>query len=83
MNHLRSLGTIAALCLLAACSSHTVQGARQDAVVVKDKAVEVKDAVVDKAVEIKDRTVEGSKAVGQTVGSGLEKAGEAVKSATD
>ena len=71
----------AALTSLAACN--TVQGVKQDAHVVKDKAVEVKDAVVEKAIEIKDKTVEGSKAAGQAVGSGLEKAGEAVKGATN
>ena len=97
MNHLRSLGALGAaatLFVLAACSSNTVQGARQDAVIVKDraveakdaavdKAVEVKDAVVDKAVDIKDKAVEGGKAAGQAVGSGLERAGGAVKNATD
>ncbi|MFW5331536.1 hypothetical protein [Hydrogenophaga sp. ZJX-1] len=69
----------ATLVSLAACN--TVQGIRQDAHVVKDKALDVKDAVVDKAIEVKDKTVEGGKAVGQSVGSGLEKAGEAVKGA--
>ena len=94
MNHLRSLAAIATALSLAACSSNTVQGARQDAVIVKDraveakdaavdKAVEVKDAVVDKAVEIKDKAVDGGKAAGQAVGSGLERAGGAVKNATD
>ena len=58
----------AALMPLAACN--TVQGVKQDASVVKDKAIEVKD-----------KTVEGGKAVGQSVGSGLEKAGDAVKDA--
>ena len=67
----------AALMPLAACN--TVQGVKQDASVVKVKAIEVKDAVVDKAIEVKDKTVEGGKAVGQSVGSGLEKAGDAVK----
>jgi predicted small secreted protein len=71
----------AALASLAACN--TVQGVKQDAHVVKEKAVEVKDAVVEKAIEVKDKTVEGTKAVGQSVGSGLEKAGEAVKGATN
>ena len=66
---------------LAACN--TVQGVKQDAHVVKDKAVEVKDVVVDKAIEIKDKAVEGGKSAGQAVGSGLEKAGEAVKGATN
>ena len=69
----------ATLVSLAACN--TVQGIKQDAHVVKDKALDVKDAVVDKAIEVKDKTVEGGKAVGQSVGSGLEKAGEAVKGA--
>jgi predicted small secreted protein len=76
-----TLLTIAALLSLAACN--TVQGVKQDAHVVKEKAVEVKDAVVEKAIEVKDKTVEGTKAVGQSVGSGLEKAGEAVKGATN
>ena len=71
----------ATLVSLAACN--TVQGVKQDAHVVKDKAVEVKDAVVDKAIEVKDKTVEGGKAAGQAVGSGLEKAGDAVKGATN
>ena len=71
-----------ALISLTACSTHTAQGLRQDASAVKERAVEVKDAIVDTAIEVKDRTVEGGKAVGRSVGSGLEKAGEAVKSAT-
>ncbi len=76
-----TLMATAALMSLAACN--TVQGVKQDAHVVKDKVVEVKDAVVDKAVEVKDKTVEGGKAAGQAVGSGLEKAGDAVKDATN
>ena len=89
-----SLIAIVALTSLAACGSNTVQGAKQDAHLVKDKAIEVKDKVVDKAVEVKDvvvdtavevkdKAVEGSKAAGQAVGSGLEKAGEAVNGATN
>ena len=73
---------IASAFLMSLAACNTVQGVRQDAHVVKDKAVEVKDAVVNKAIEVKDKTVEGTKAVGQSVGSGLEKAGEAVKGAT-
>ena len=84
----------AALASLAACSTNTAQGVRQDAQLVKDKAVEVKDKVVDKAIEVKDvvvdksievkdKAVEGGKAAGQAVGSGLEKAGDAVKGATN
>ena len=73
--------TVAALTSLAACN--TVQGVKQDAHVVKDKAIEVKDVVVDKAILVKDKAVEGGKAAGQAVGSGLEKAGEAVKGATN
>jgi predicted small secreted protein len=76
-----TLLTITALLSLSACN--TVQGVKQDTHVIKNKAIEVKDAVVDKAIEIKDKTVEGTKAVGQSVGSGLEKAGEAVKGATN
>jgi predicted small secreted protein len=82
------------LASLAACSTNTVQGVKQDAHLVKEKAIEVKDkvvgkaievkdVVVDKSIEVKDKTVEGSKAAGQAVGSGLEKAGEAVKGATN
>ena len=89
-----ALVAAAALPLLAACSTNTVQGAKQDAHLVKgkaievkdkvvDKAIEVKDVVVDKSLEIKDKAVEGGKAAGQAVGSGLEKAGEAVKGATN
>jgi len=78
---LLALITAATLISLTACN--TVQGVKQDAHVVKDKAVEVKDVVVDKATEVKDRAVEGGKAAGQAVGSGLEKAGEAVKGATN
>lgn len=91
VTHLIAAATLAAL---AACSSHTVQGVKHDAHVVKDKAVEVKDKVVDKAievkdvvvdtaVEVKDKAVDGGKAAGQAVGSGLEKAGDAVKGATN
>ncbi len=76
-----TLITTAALLTLSACQSNTVQGVKQDAHVVKEKVVEVKDAVVDTAIEVKDKTVEGGKAVGQAVGSGLEKAGDAVKGA--
>ncbi|MFC3682832.1 hypothetical protein [Hydrogenophaga luteola] len=83
MSPFKTLLATAALMSLAACSSNTVQGVKQDAHVVKDKAVEVKDVVVDKAIEIKDKAVEGGKAAGQAVGSGLEKAGEAVKGATN
>jgi len=75
-----TLFTVAALTSLAACN--TVQGVKQDAHVVKDKAIEVKDVVVDKAILVKDKAVEGGKA-GQAVGSSLEKAGEAVKGATN
>ncbi|MEZ5645106.1 MAG: hypothetical protein R3E99_08140 [Burkholderiaceae bacterium] len=77
------LAAVAAAALLAACSTHTAQGVKQDAHLVKDKAIEVKDVVVDKAIEIKDKAVEGGKAAGQAVGSGLEKAGDAVKGATN
>ena len=86
MSSLKPLFTLvatAALASLAACSTNTVQGVKQDAHVVKDKAIEVKDVVVDKAIEIKDKAVEGGKSAGQAVGSGLEKAGEAVKGATN
>ena len=76
-----TLATTATLLSLAACN--TVQGVKQDAHLVKDKAIEVKDAVVNTAIEVKDRTVEGSKAAGQAIGTGLEKAGEAVKGATN
>jgi predicted small secreted protein len=83
-----------AVAALTACSTNTVQGVKQDAHLVKekaievkdkvvDKAIEVKDAVVDKSIEVKDKAVEGGKAAGQAVGSGLEKAGEAVKGATN
>jgi predicted small secreted protein len=81
MSKLKILLATATLMSLAACN--TVQGVKQDAHVVKDKAVEVKDVVVDKAIEIKDRAVEGGKTAGQAVGSGLEKAGEAVKGTTN
>jgi len=77
----KTLLATTALMSLAACN--TVQGVKQDAHVVKDKAIEVKDVVVDKAIEIKDKAVEGGKSAGQAVGSGLEKAGEAVKGATN
>jgi predicted small secreted protein len=77
----KTLLATTALMFLAACN--TMQGVKQDAHVVKDKAVEVKDVVVDKAIEIKDKAVEGGKSAGQAVGSGLEKAGEAVKGATN
>ena len=84
MNHLRSLTVLVVGALaLAACSSNTAQSVRKDAVLVKDKAIEVKDVVVDKAIEVKDKAVEGGKAAGQAVGTGLEKAGSAVKSVTD
>ena len=84
----------AALTALAACSTNTVQGVKQDAHLVKekaievkdkvvDKAIEVKDVVVDKSIEVKDKAVEGGKVAGQAVGAGLEKAGEAVKGATN
>jgi predicted small secreted protein len=75
------LTTAATLTALAGCN--TVQGVKQDAHVVKDKAIEVKDVVVDKAIEVKDRAVEGGKAAGQAVGTGLEKAGGAVRGATN
>jgi len=75
------LATAAALMALAGCN--TVQGVKQDAHVVKDKAVEVKDVVVDKAIEVKDRAVEGGKAAGQAVGTGLERAGGAVRGASN
>ena len=81
MSAFKTLMASAALTSLMACN--TAQGVKQDAHVVKDKAVEVKDVVVDKAIEIKDKAVEGGKAAGQAVGSGLEKAGEAVKGATN
>jgi predicted small secreted protein len=81
MSATKTLVISAALISLAACN--TVQGVKQDAHVVKDKAVQVKDVVVDKAIEIKDKTVEGGKTAGQAVGSGLERAGEAVKGATN
>ena len=81
MSATKSLVISVALISLAACN--TVQGVKQDAHVVKDKAVQVKDVVVDKAIEIKDKTVEGGKTAGQAVGSGLERAGEAVKGATN
>ncbi len=81
MSAIKTLIASAALISLAACN--TVQGVKQDAHVVKDKAVEVKDVVVDKAIEIKDKAVEGGKTAGQAVGSGLERAGEAVKGATN
>ena len=81
MSATNTLVISAALISLAACN--TVQGVKQDAHVVKDKAVQVKDVVVDKAIEIKDKTVEGGKTAGQAVGSGLERAGEAVKGATN
>jgi predicted small secreted protein len=77
----KTLLATATLISLAACN--TVQGAKQDAHVAKDKAVEVKDVVVNKAIMIKDKAVEGGKTAGQAVGSGLEKAGEAVKGATN
>jgi predicted small secreted protein len=77
------LSLIAATALMAVSACNTVQGVKQDASLVKEKALEVKDAVVEKAIEVKDKTVEGSKAVGQSVGTGLEKAGEAVKGATN
>ena len=97
MSSLKPLATLiaaAALTALAACSTNTVQGVKQDAHLVKekaievkdkvvDKAIEVKDVVVDKSIEVKDKAVEGGKAAGQAVGSGLEKAGEAVKGATN
>jgi predicted small secreted protein len=73
----------ATVAVLTACSTNTVQGVKQDAHLVKEKAIEVKDKVVDKAIEVKDKAVEGGKAAGQAVGSGLEKAGEAVKGATN
>ncbi len=81
MSAIKTLIASAALISLAACN--TVQGVKQDAHVVKDKAVEVKDVVVDKAIEIKDKAVESGKTAGQAVGSGLERAGEAVKGATN
>jgi predicted small secreted protein len=81
MSTFKTLLATATLISLAACN--TVQGAKQDAHVAKDKAVEVKDVVVDKAIMIKDKAVEGGKAAGQAVGSGLEKAGDAVKGATN
>ena len=81
MSSFKTLFVTATLMSLAACN--TVQGVKQDAGVVKEKAIEVKDAVVDKAIEVKDKTVEGGKAAGQAVGSGLEKAGDAVKGATN
>jgi predicted small secreted protein len=81
MSTFKTLLATAALISVAACN--TVQGARQDAYVAKDKAVEVKDVVVDKAIEIKDKAVEGGKSAGQAVGAGLERAGEAVKGATN
>ncbi len=81
MSSFKTLLATAVLVSLTACN--TMQGVKQDAHVVKDKAVEVKDVVVDKAIEIKDKAVEGGKAAGQAVGSGLEKAGEAVKGATN
>ena len=81
MSAIKTLIASAALIALAACN--TVQGVKQDAHVVKDKAVEVKDVVVDKAIEIKDKALEGGKTAGQAVGSGLERAGEAVKGATN
>ncbi len=80
MSNFKTLLATAALISLAACN--TVEGAKQDAHVAKDKAMEVKDVVVDKAIELKDKAVEGGKAAGQAVGSGMEKAGEAVKDAT-
>ena len=83
MSPFKTLLVTAALMSLAACSSNTVQGVKQDARVVKEKAVEVKDKVVDTAIDIKDKAVDGGKAAGQAVGSGLEKAGEAVKGATN
>jgi hypothetical protein len=86
MNPMHALTVLAAGALvlaLAACSTNTAQGVRKDAVLVKDKAIEVKDVVVDTAIEVKDKAVEGGKAAGQAVGSGLEKAGEAVKGATN
>ena len=49
MSSFKTLLVTAALMSLAACSSNTVQGVKQDAHVVKDKAIEVKDVVVDKA----------------------------------
>ncbi len=81
MSTFKTLLATATLMSLAACN--TVQGAKQDAHVAKDKAVEVKDVVVEKAIEIKDKAVEGGKTAGQAVGSGLERAGEAVKGATN
>jgi hypothetical protein len=94
MSVFKSVFTLIAAAALAACGTHTAQGVKQDAHVVKDKAIEVKDKVVDKAIEVKDvvvdkslevkdKAVEGGKAAGQAVGSGLEKAGEAVKGATN
>jgi predicted small secreted protein len=70
------LALAACALVLAACGSHTAQGVRQDAVIVKDKVAETADTVVDK-------TVEGGKAVGRAVGTGLEKAGTAIRRATD
>ncbi|TNF55700.1 MAG: hypothetical protein EP308_05615 [Burkholderiales bacterium] len=83
MSLFKTLLVTAALVSMAACSSNTVQGVKQDAQVVKEKAVEVKDKVVDTAIDIKDKAVEGGKAAGQAVGSGLERAGGAVKGATN
>ncbi len=80
---LPSLLAAAALISLSACASHTAQGVKQDATAVKEKAVEVKDAIVDTAVDVKDKAVQGGKEVGRSVGSGLERAGEAVKDATN
>jgi predicted small secreted protein len=83
MSSFKTLLATAALMSMAACSSNTVQGVKQDAHVVKDKAIEVKDKVVDTAIDIKDKAVEGGKAAGQAVGTGLERAGGAVRGATN
>lgn len=80
---IRLLVAATTLVSLTACGTNTAQGVKQDAHLVKEKAVEVKDVVVDKAIEIKDKAVEGGKAAGQAVGSGLEKAGGAVKGSTN
>ncbi|MFP5467557.1 MAG: hypothetical protein ACLGG8_08535 [Gammaproteobacteria bacterium] len=81
--HQPLLALITSACLMSLAACNTVQGVKQDAHVVKDKAIEVKDVVVDKAIVVKDKAVEGGKAAGQAVGSGLEKAGDAVKGATN
>ena len=83
MTPLPSLLAAAAVITLSACGSHTAQGVKQDATAVKEKAVQVKDAIVETAVEVKDKAVQGGKEVGHSVGSGLERAGEAVKDATN